>query len=96
MSMRPSGMTDLEIDVLLSEVARGAITARTAMALMTLKGEDPAEVARMVFRAIGGGDVTCMGADGRLRYANSGRIVSEVEAIIAEATDEVFGSKTHR
>lgn len=39
MGIRPSGMTDLEVEELLDEMTRGSISPRTAIALMVLGGE---------------------------------------------------------
>ncbi len=87
MAIRPSGMTDVEIQELLAEVGRGTIQARTAIALMVAKGEVHAEAARMVFHALGGSDHTELGADGRPRYVGSGKLVADIERSIAAGLD---------
>lgn len=77
-------MSAAETESLLAEVARGAITPKTAIALMTLHGEPEREAARRVFYALGGSDTTELDEHGRLRYAGSGKLVAELERTIAE------------
>lgn len=81
-------MTDIEVEALLTQVALGTVTAKTAIALLVLKGEDRDQAARLTFYALGGRDATEVGPDGRARYAGSGKLVSEVERAIAEALGE--------
>ena len=84
MGIRTSGLTDLEIEHLLAEVARGTIQPRTAMALLVAKGEPRAQVARRIFYALGGSDQTELDEQGRPRYVGSGKLVAEIEHAIGD------------
>lgn len=77
-------MSPAEIQALLAEVARGSITAKTALALLTANGIEQHDAARRVFYAVGGSDKTELDAEGRVRYAGSGKLVAEVERAITE------------
>lgn len=68
-----------EFASVLREVAHGAISVRTALSLLTMNGAHPERAARWIFEALGGGDQTEIGPDGRARYAGSGLLVAEVE-----------------
>ena len=72
-----------EIDAVLEQVARGMIRARTATALLVQGGVQPELAARRTFVALGGSDTIELDADGRPRYAGSGKLVADVEAAIA-------------
>lgn len=77
------GMNQTEVDALLAEVARGAVTPRTAIALLLINGREKADAERSVFLALGGGGAIEKDALGRERYAGSGRLVSEVQQALA-------------
>jgi hypothetical protein len=82
---RPS-MSSGEIAALLGEVARGAVTARTAINLMVVNGEPREEAARRTFLALGGSDATELDHEGRPRYVGTGKLVCEVERAIYEGS----------
>jgi len=81
-------MTKPEIEALLKEVSRGAVSGRTAIRLMVVNGSDRAKATRLVFEALGGSDEIESDRFGRLCYAGSGKLVRDVERAISEP-DEV-------
>lgn len=87
MSKSPPILSDLDREALLAHVADHVVTARTAIALMVMNGDDRAEAARQVFHALGGSDATELDAFGRPRYAGSGKLVADVQRLIAEAEE---------
>ncbi len=83
MSVPIPEMCQAEIEAVLEQVARGTIRARTAIALMVHGGVDPHLAAQRTFLALGGSDTIQLDAEGRPRYAGSGKLVTEIEAAIA-------------
>jgi hypothetical protein len=79
MSLPPAGMSASDIESLMREVSRGAVTPRTALSLMTVNGIDRHDAAKHVFYALGGSDHTELDANGRPRYVGSGKLVLEIE-----------------
>ena len=79
-------MSSGEIGALRAEVARGAVTARTAINLMVVNGESREAAARRAFLALGGSDATDLDQEGRPRYVGSGKLVCEVERAIYDGT----------
>ena len=80
-------MSKAEVEAVLQQVANGAITARTAISLLVMKGQERDEVNRQVFYALGGDDRTVLDECGRARYARSRRLVTDVEQAITEANE---------
>lgn len=78
-------ITEIEIEALMSQVALGAVTPRTALSLLVINGIDRPAAAKHVFHALGGRDSMYIDGSGRARYAASGKLVLEVEREIAEA-----------
>lgn len=87
MSKSPSILSDLDREALLAHVADHVVSARTAIALMVLNGDERTEAARQVFHALGGSEATELDGYGRPRYAGSGKLVAEVQRLIAEAEE---------
>ena len=82
MSLPPAGMSDTEIEALMNQVSLGAVTPKTAIALLVLNGEKREKAARRVFYALGGSDATELDAQGRACYVSSGKLVVDVERAI--------------
>lgn len=73
-------MNSADLAALLTEVRKGAVTARTAIQLLVVNGRKRQCAEEMVFAALGGGDRIEVDKYGCERYALSGRSVLEVKA----------------
>jgi hypothetical protein len=80
----PPPLNSDQTRALLDEVARHAVTPKTAVALLLMHGFSREQARHEVFLALGGSEFTETDASGRARYTGSGKLVSEVERALAE------------
>lgn len=72
-------MTTEQIEALLQSVERGETRAQDAIdQLVRDAGYEPFTAEEMLFITLGGGDLVVIDDDGRERYQQSGKLVSEV------------------
>jgi len=95
-ALRPPSLSPAEIDALMAQVTCGAVSAKTAISLLTLHGQSREDSARRVFYALGGSDATELDAYGRPRYAGSGRLVADVEQAIFEIAEDSLPPSTQK
>lgn len=73
-------MSKPDINAVFERLARQEITPRQAVRDLGALGFGQALAEESVSIALGGGDVIEIGSDGRERFVDSGKLVSEVEA----------------